>query len=96
MPKQQATLPRELQAILDARTPKQQAALDKTVRGRQATGGGVPICCTTNEAGEEVCIAVMSALECPATADFRSCSAGQSNRDGTVTCFDDAGEDDPG
>ena len=82
------SLPTELQAIVNAQPPEVKANLAR----RLEAGGndpGVPLCCKTDSAGNEVCVAVESHSECCSTCSQKFCSHGMTLEDGSVECYDE-------
>lgn len=83
-------LPEPLRSIYAAQPQELKDALKR----RLETKGSDPVllCCKTDSEGNEVCIAVEKASECAAGNSLKSCTYGQSNPDGSVTCYDEAEE----
>ena len=72
-------------------TPESLARVQARLDARQP----VLLCCKNVPGGGEVCVAIDSHAECPASSFTKDCDEGISNDDGTATCFDDS-KDEPG
>ena len=79
-------LPSQLQVIYDAQS---QEVRDKLARQLAEGTDPVPLCCSTDSTGNEVCIAVESHTQCCAGCAQKYCTHGMTNNDGSVTCYDE-------